>query len=50
MKSEIAELNVDIKKQKDTYNYIFSECESDQEKDTIVKRFMSQIFGPKIFQ
>jgi hypothetical protein len=50
MKKEIASLSATVKKEKDTYNYLFSECETQEEKDYIVKRFMRQIFGPQIFE
>ena len=50
MKREIESLNQQVRKEKDTYNYLFSECETEQEKDHIVKRFMRQIFGPEIFE
>lgn len=49
MKKETSNLNEELLNEKNTYNYIFSECESDTEKDNIVKRFMSQLFGPQIF-
>jgi hypothetical protein len=50
MKKEIVSLSAIVKKEKDTYNYLFSECETQEEKDYIVKRFMRQIFGPEIFE
>ena len=50
MKKEITSLSAIVRKEKDTYNYLFSECETEQEKDQIVKRFMRQIFGPQIFE
>lgn len=50
MKKEIASLSATVRKEKDTYNYLFSECETEEEKDYIVKRFMRQIFGPQIFE
>ena len=50
MKKELRSLSGSLKKEKDTYNYLFSECETDEEKDKIVKRFMHQIFGPQIFE
>ena len=49
MKKETGTLNEELSKEKNTYNYIFSECDSDREKDNIVKRFMSQLFGPQVF-
>ena len=49
MKKETDTLAQKLAKEKNTYNYIFSECEGATEKDDIVKRFMSQLFGPQIF-
>ena len=49
MKKETNTLNQELSKEKDTYNYIFSECDSEHERDHIVKRFMSQLFGPQVF-
>lgn len=50
MKKEIQKLNESVRKSKDTYNYLFAECETDEDRDRLIKRFMHQIFGPKIFQ
>lgn len=50
MKKELKILNQVIQKEKSTYNYVFSECEEDSEKDRVIKRFMKQVFGPQIFQ
>jgi len=50
MKKEIESLSGKVSKEKETYNYLFSECETEEEKDRIVKRFMRQIFGPQIFE
>jgi len=44
MKARIKQLDQEIQKQKHTYNYIFSECETESEKAKIVKNFLSQIF------
>ena len=49
MKKETDTLARKLTKEKDTYNYIFSECESEAEKDYTVKRFMTQLFGPEVF-
>ena len=49
MKKETSTLNQELSKEKNTYNYIFSECESPRERDHVVKRFMSQLFGPQVF-
>ena len=50
MKKELKILNQVIYKEKKTYNYVFSECEEDAEKDRVIKSFMKQVFGPQIFQ
>jgi len=50
MKKELGGLNEDIDKHKKTYNYMFSECESEDQKDVVIMRFMSHLFGPQIFQ
>jgi regulator of sigma D len=49
MKKETDTLARKLTKEKDTYNYIFSECESEAEKDYTVKRFMTQLFGAEVF-
>ncbi len=50
MKKELTELSADIQKNKNTYNYMFSECDDVTERDVVIMRFMAQIFGPEIFQ
>jgi len=37
----------EINKTKKTYNYKFSECESDEERDALIKSFISQVFRIK---
>ena len=49
MKKEIDKMEEENKKQKSTYNYLFSECETDSARSSLIKRFMTQIFGPEIF-
>jgi len=44
MKKESERLTSKIKKHKDSYNYIFSECNSDEEKDMLIKRFVAHLF------
>jgi len=44
MKARIKQLDQEIQAQKHTYNYVFSECETESEKVKIVKNFLSQIF------
>ena len=49
MKKELETLQATIEKEKATYNYRFSECETEDEKDSVVIKFMTQLFGPQIF-
>jgi hypothetical protein len=44
MKARIKQLDQEIQVQKHTYNYIFSEAESEYEKVQLVKNFLRQIF------
>ncbi len=44
MKARIKQLDQEINTQKHTYNYIFSECEAEDEKAKLVKNFLRQIF------
>ena len=44
MKARIKQLDQEIQAQKHTYNYIFSECETEEEKSRIVKNFLRQFF------
>jgi hypothetical protein len=44
MKARIKQLDQEIQVQKHTYNYIFSEAESEYEKVKLVKNFLRQIF------
>ncbi len=45
MKSEIEMLKSQVEQQKQTYNYAFTECETEAEKDRLVKKFMKQLFN-----
>jgi hypothetical protein len=45
MKKESSRIAGTIDREKDTYNYLFADCETDDQKDTIVKRFLFQLFG-----
>ena len=49
MKKEIIYMEQDAMKHRDTYNYLFSECDSEEDKDQLVIKFMKQIFGPQVF-
>ena len=44
MKARIKQLDQEIQAQKHTYNFVFSECETEDEKVKIVKNFLRQIF------
>lgn len=44
MKARTKQLDQEIQAQKYTYNYIFSECESEDEKVKVVKNFLRQFF------
>ena len=44
MKARIKQLDQEIIAQKHTYNYVFSEAETEDEKTKIVKNFLRQIF------
>lgn len=48
MKKEIKRLEADVYQHKTTYNYIFSECENDHQKDTLMKSFMLHLFKIQI--
>ena len=45
MKKEIETLKRAIAHSKTTYNYLFADCDTEREKDDIVKKFMTQLFG-----
>tara|TARA_R110001599_G_scaffold332528_1_gene548027 strand:+ start:191 stop:913 length:723 start_codon:yes stop_codon:yes gene_type:complete len=45
MKKEIEALKHAIAHSKTTYNYLFADCESEHEKDELIKKFMTQLFG-----
>jgi hypothetical protein len=45
MKKESGHISDVIAHEKDTYNYLFADCETEEQKDTIVKRFLFQLFG-----
>ena len=44
MKARIIQLDQEIQSQKHTYNYVYDECETTEEKERIVKNFLRQIF------
>ena len=46
MKKEIASMQQALRHQKSLYTYLFAECETDEERDGVIHRFMTQLFGP----
>jgi hypothetical protein len=48
MKKEVETMKEHLNKRKGTYNYAFSECETVQEKDNLVKKFIKQLFNVNI--
>jgi hypothetical protein len=49
MKKETKNLNEALDKETGTYNYLFSECETGDERDQVIRRFLTQLFGPQVF-
>ena len=45
MKRESERLESEIQKHKASYNYVFSECEDDEQKDALVRKFLMHLFG-----
>ena len=45
MKKEVRKIQEEVKKAKNTYNYSFSEAETDEQRDIVMKRFVKQLFG-----
>ena len=45
MKREAKALNEKIASEKNKYNFVFSEAETDEEKDAIIEKFLHQLFG-----
>ena len=48
MKREIKKIQHQINREKQTYNYIFAEAETTEEKDKVIQDFIQQIFGKHI--
>jgi hypothetical protein len=44
MKRESSRISGAVRAEKDTYNYLFSECETDEQKNALVRRFILQLF------
>jgi len=45
MKQEIADMRKALQLHKIAYTYLFAECETDEERDILIRRFMRQLFG-----
>jgi len=45
MRKEAAVVNQSIIGEKQTYNYMFGECETQDEKDDLMRRYLYQLFG-----
>ena len=48
MKKEIKAMKPIVDKKKTTYNYAFSECESDEQKDNLIRKFIKHLFNVNI--
>ena len=48
MKSQLKEMAQKVTKEKLTYNYLFSEKETKEEKDNLMKQFIQQLFGIQV--
>ena len=48
MKNEATKVIEKIEKEKNTYNYGFHECETDQQKEELIKRFIFQLFKVQV--
>ncbi len=44
MKMKIVDLDTHIEQEKVTYNYKFAECETDEERERLIKNFIYQVF------
>jgi hypothetical protein len=45
MKARSKQIEQQILAERNTYNYVFSECETEQDKERIIKNFLRQLFG-----
>ena len=45
MKRKVQELRGDVETQRNTFNYVFAQAETDEQKDSIVRQFVQQLFG-----
>lgn len=48
MKQEILKIEHDIDNKKMTYNFLFGETETDEQRDDVIRKFMLQLFGVNI--
>ena len=48
MKKEAERINYLIREDRNTYNYLFSGCETEEQKDALVKRFIAQLFAIRL--
>lgn len=48
MKKESKTLRQQVDQSKATYNYLYAECETDEERDILIKKFMMQLFGIRL--
>lgn len=44
MKNKIKELDQEIRAQKETYNYSYAECETEKQKEQLIKMFLKQYY------
>ena len=44
MKSKLNEISQQIDSEKRTYNYIFSEADTEELKDNVIRQFVQQLF------
>jgi hypothetical protein len=45
MKRQTQEVRAEVETQRSTYNYVFAQAETDEQKDNIVRQFVQQLFG-----
>ena len=45
MKVQLKELTAKVHQEKNTYNQLFAEAETKEEKDRVIKQFVKQLFG-----
>ncbi len=45
MKKELKMMKEQVSKKKTTYNYSFSECETDEQKDNLIRKFIKHLFN-----